>query len=174
MHYLGRLLENGKRQRAWALFKTCHAREPRFRPVDDEALLTLVGMAAPEDGPLVEALLADFPDAYPDSHLIANARFRLARLMHENWQRDEEAIAVLRAQVEPVVRNALPADVDVLYTGAADKLEQALVNMSGSFVLAMAAVVVADHLEGVGVLVSASGLELRQYGLQSTVGGRPR
>jgi multidrug efflux pump subunit AcrB len=49
----------------------------------------------------------------------------------------EEAIAVLRAQVEPVVRNALPADGDVLYTGAADKLEQALVNMSGSFVLAI-------------------------------------
>ena len=96
VHYLGRLLENGKRQRAWALFKTCHAREARFRPVDDEALLTLVGMAAPEDGPLVEALLADFPDAYPDSHLIANARFRLARLMHEDWQRDDEAIAVLR------------------------------------------------------------------------------
>ncbi len=96
VHYLGRLLENGKRQRAWALFKTCHAREPRFRPVDGEALLTLVGMAAAEDGPLVEALLTDFPDAYPDSHLIANARFRLARLMHENWQRDDEAIAVLR------------------------------------------------------------------------------
>jgi hypothetical protein len=51
VHYLGRLLENGKRQRAWELFRTCHAREPRFR---------------------------------------------LARLMHENWHRDDEAIAVLR------------------------------------------------------------------------------
>ena len=49
----------------------------------------------------------------------------------------EEAIGVLRQQVEPVVRNELPADGDVMYTGAADKLEQALVNMSGSFVLAI-------------------------------------
>jgi multidrug efflux pump subunit AcrB len=39
--------------------------------------------------------------------------------------------------VEPLVRNELPADGDVLYTGAADKLEQALINMSGSFVLAI-------------------------------------
>ena len=96
VHYLGRLLENGKRQQAWALFKNCHAREPRFRPLIDESLLTLVGQAAAEDGGLVEELLADFPDAYPDSHLIANARFRLARLMHENWHRHDEAIAVLR------------------------------------------------------------------------------
>ena len=49
----------------------------------------------------------------------------------------EEAIGVLRQEVEPVVRNELPADGDVMYTGAADKLEQALVNMSGSFVLAI-------------------------------------
>ena len=96
VHYLGRLLENGKRQQAWALFKSCHAREPRFRPLTDESLLTLVSQAAAEDGPLAEELLADFPDAYPDSHLIANARFRLARLMHENWHRHDEAIAVLR------------------------------------------------------------------------------
>ena len=49
----------------------------------------------------------------------------------------EETIAVLKEQVEPLVRNELPADGDVLYTGAADKLEQALINMSGSFVLAI-------------------------------------
>ncbi len=48
------------------------------------------------DGALVEKLLADFPDAYPESHLIANARFRLARLLHENGHRHDEAIAVLR------------------------------------------------------------------------------
>ena len=49
----------------------------------------------------------------------------------------EETIQVLREQVEPLVRNDLPADGDVVYSGAADKLEQALVNMSGSFVLAI-------------------------------------
>ena len=49
----------------------------------------------------------------------------------------EQAISELKAQVDPLVRDALPADGDVLYTGAADKLEQALVNMSGSFLLAI-------------------------------------
>jgi multidrug efflux pump subunit AcrB len=49
----------------------------------------------------------------------------------------EQAISELKSQVDPLVRDALPADGDVLYTGAADKLEQALVNMSGSFLLAI-------------------------------------
>jgi len=49
----------------------------------------------------------------------------------------EQAIETLRTGIEPQVRNNLPADGDVLYSGAADKLEQALVNMSGSFVFAI-------------------------------------
>ena len=49
----------------------------------------------------------------------------------------EQAIETLRTGVEPLVRNNLPADGDVRYSGAADKLEQALVNMSGSFFLAI-------------------------------------
>jgi multidrug efflux pump subunit AcrB len=49
----------------------------------------------------------------------------------------EQAIETLRTGVEPLVRNNLPADGDVQYSGAADKLEQALVNMSGSFILAI-------------------------------------
>ncbi|MEN8107738.1 MAG: efflux RND transporter permease subunit [Pseudomonadota bacterium] len=49
----------------------------------------------------------------------------------------EETIEVLKDRIEPLVRNELPADGDVLYTGAADKLELALVNMSGSFVFAV-------------------------------------
>jgi multidrug efflux pump subunit AcrB len=49
----------------------------------------------------------------------------------------EVAIERLRTGVEPLVRNNLPADGNVQYTGDADKLEQALVNMSGSFILAI-------------------------------------
>ncbi len=49
----------------------------------------------------------------------------------------EQAIETLRTAVEPQVRNLLPADGDVRYSGAADKLEQALVNMSGSFMFAI-------------------------------------
>ncbi|UCC55732.1 MAG: efflux RND transporter permease subunit [Gammaproteobacteria bacterium] len=49
----------------------------------------------------------------------------------------EQAIETLRTEVEPQVRNNLPTDGYVQYSGAADKLEQALVNMSGSFILAI-------------------------------------
>jgi multidrug efflux pump subunit AcrB len=49
----------------------------------------------------------------------------------------EETIAILKQQVEPLLRDELPEDGDVLYSGAADKLEQALRNMSGSFILAV-------------------------------------
>jgi multidrug efflux pump subunit AcrB len=49
----------------------------------------------------------------------------------------EQAIETLRTGVEPLIRDKLPADGDVQYSGAADKLEQALVNMSGSFILAI-------------------------------------
>jgi multidrug efflux pump subunit AcrB len=49
----------------------------------------------------------------------------------------EQAIETLRSGVEPQIRDKLPVDGDVQYSGAADKLEQALVNMSGSFLLAI-------------------------------------
>ena len=49
----------------------------------------------------------------------------------------ERAIETLRTTVEPQIRHLLPADGDVRYSGAADKLGQALVNMSGSFILAI-------------------------------------
>ena len=49
----------------------------------------------------------------------------------------EDTIDILKARVEPLVRDKLPEDGDVLYSGAADKLEQALLNMVGSFILAI-------------------------------------
>ncbi len=49
----------------------------------------------------------------------------------------EEALDILRTEVEPVVRAAMPVDGDINYTGTADKLASAITNMKGSFLLAI-------------------------------------
>jgi len=49
----------------------------------------------------------------------------------------EETLDILRTEVEPDVRAAMPIDGDINYTGAADKLESAIRNMRGSFILAI-------------------------------------
>ncbi|MFB3116491.1 MAG: efflux RND transporter permease subunit, partial [Gammaproteobacteria bacterium] len=49
----------------------------------------------------------------------------------------EETLSILRTEVEPTMRAAMPIDGDVDYTGTADKLESAITNMRGSFILAI-------------------------------------
>ena len=49
----------------------------------------------------------------------------------------EETIAFLKNVIEPVVMEYLPEGGDVRYSGVADKLDEALKNMSGSFMLAL-------------------------------------
>ncbi|HAJ92786.1 MAG TPA: AcrB/AcrD/AcrF family protein [Gammaproteobacteria bacterium] len=49
----------------------------------------------------------------------------------------EETILFLKENIEPVVREYLPEGGGVRYSGAADKLEEALFNLSSSFVLAL-------------------------------------
>jgi multidrug efflux pump subunit AcrB len=49
----------------------------------------------------------------------------------------EEAIAVLRKDVEPMMTGLLPEDGDIRYSGTADKLDVALESMLGSFLLAI-------------------------------------
>jgi multidrug efflux pump subunit AcrB len=50
----------------------------------------------------------------------------------------ERALAVLKAEVDPVIRAQLPEDGDVTYFGSADELAIALDNMARSFSLAVA------------------------------------
>jgi multidrug efflux pump subunit AcrB len=50
----------------------------------------------------------------------------------------ENAIQILKDDVEGKIRDALPEDGDVLYTGSADKLQVALQGMQNSFLLAIA------------------------------------
>jgi len=49
----------------------------------------------------------------------------------------EETLDILRTDVEPEVRDAMPIDGDINYTGTADKLASAITNMKGSFILAI-------------------------------------
>jgi multidrug efflux pump subunit AcrB len=49
----------------------------------------------------------------------------------------EVAIETLRSEVEPAIRSALPPDGVVNYTGTAEALDETLVNLAGSFVLAI-------------------------------------
>lgn len=49
----------------------------------------------------------------------------------------EEALQTLRTEVEPAVESLLPEDGAIRYSGTADKLQVALRNMGGSFLLAV-------------------------------------
>ncbi len=49
----------------------------------------------------------------------------------------EEALDIIKTEVEPKVLAALPEDGDIQYGGTADKLTSALKNMAGSFLLAI-------------------------------------
>lgn len=49
----------------------------------------------------------------------------------------EETLSILRTEVEPTMRAVMPIDGDIDYTGTADKLESAITNMRGSFILAI-------------------------------------
>ena len=49
----------------------------------------------------------------------------------------EQTITFLKENIEPVVRECLPVDGAVRYSGAADKLGEALANLGSSFILAL-------------------------------------
>jgi multidrug efflux pump subunit AcrB len=49
----------------------------------------------------------------------------------------EEAINTLKAQIDPIIRGALPADSAIFYRGTADRLEGAVREMAENFMLAV-------------------------------------
>ncbi len=96
VRYLGRLVERQEVRKAWALMKECLGVEPRFRPPDDEVLLLLTRSAGREDAGIVNTLLADFPEAYPESALIPDALFRRARINIELLRDGNTGIELLQ------------------------------------------------------------------------------
>lgn len=99
--YLQRLLDRGEINKAWTLFKDCHAIDDLFRPSDLAKLLTLTGVAEKADARLVESLLGDARDSYPGSEDIPQALFRQARINIEllkDGSRGLEILGELMAQ----------------------------------------------------------------------------
>ena len=95
VHYLQRMVDQGKTGKAWALLKSCLAIDDRFRPLTDNALLTLTRAAEPEDAGLVNILLEDFHLCYPDSKHIASAKFRRARVCIELLNDKKTGVALI-------------------------------------------------------------------------------
>lgn len=96
VYYLQRLVDRGELKKAWAVFKDCHASEERFRPLSAQVLLDITRVAGREDARLVEELLGDLAQAYPDSELISEAMFRQARINIELLGNGNRGIQLLQ------------------------------------------------------------------------------
>ena len=95
VHYLQRMVDRGENRKAWALLKSCFEIDDRFRPLTDNALLTLTRATGPEDAGLVNILLEDFHTCYPDSENIGSAKFRRARVCIELLNDKKTGIALM-------------------------------------------------------------------------------
>jgi hypothetical protein len=93
--YLQRLADRQEPRKAWTLLKRCLALDERFRPTSDDTLLLLTRAAGREDAGLVDRLLTNFGQAYPDSPLIPDALFRRARICIELLNKGTEGFALL-------------------------------------------------------------------------------
>lgn len=94
-HYISRLAANRDRSRAWQVLHDATLEDSAFRPASDELLISLLDEATPDQAPQVESLLADFNQRFPDSHLQANALFRLAKVRIDHLGAPAEGQALL-------------------------------------------------------------------------------
>ena len=102
--------------------------------------LGAIPMATPKGGVLPVAELADIVrTAGPDQiRRLDRRRTVTLEIRPPDGLSLEEALDVLRSKVAPAVESLLPEDGAIRYSGTADKLEVALQNMGGSFLLAVA------------------------------------
>jgi multidrug efflux pump subunit AcrB len=101
--------------------------------------LAAIPLATPNAGILPVAELVDVKrTAGPDQLRRLDRRRTIAlRVTSPEGVSLEETLAFLKEKIEPLVRQHLPEDGGVRYSGAADKLDEALLNLSRSFVLAL-------------------------------------
>ena len=95
--YLVRCHQRDEVVLAWTLFKDCHAVDDQFRPPELAMLLDLTSGAQRGDAQLVEALLDDAENSYPDSAEIADAWFRQARINIESLGDGKKGLSLLKA-----------------------------------------------------------------------------
>ena len=112
----------------------------RAEPWDTPEELANIPLATPNSGVLALNELVDVVrTAGPEEIRRVNRRRTVTlRITPPSNISLEETMGILKNDIEGTVREALPEDGDVLYTGSADKLELALKGMTGSFLLAIA------------------------------------
>jgi multidrug efflux pump subunit AcrB len=112
----------------------------RVQPWDTPEELASIPLATPAAGVLPVGELAQVKRTAGPSEIRRLDRRRTVTLQvtpPENVPL-EETLRILKSQVNPVVDGFLPEDGTIRYTGTADKLETALKEMGGSFLLAIA------------------------------------
>ncbi|HDY82546.1 MAG TPA: efflux RND transporter permease subunit, partial [Halieaceae bacterium] len=111
----------------------------RAEPWDTPEQLAAIPLATPDAdimpfGELVKVVRTAGPDKL---RRLDRRRTVALRVTPPEGVSLEQTIAFLKEKIEPVVQEYLPEGGGVRYSGAADKLEEALVNLSGSFMLAL-------------------------------------
>lgn len=103
-----------------------------------EQLMT-IPLATPESGiqPLAELVQLQRTAGPDELRRIDRRRTVTLQVRPPEGMSLDECLAILREKVEPVITGLLPEDGTVQYAGTADKLETALRNMAGTFLLAI-------------------------------------
>ena len=112
----------------------------RSQPWDTPEQLKAMPMATPDAGVQTLGELTDIVrTAGPDKILRIDRRRTITlQVQPPDNMSLEDTIETLRTQVGPELEPLLPADGTIQYAGEAEKLEEALQSMSGSFLLAIA------------------------------------
>ncbi len=114
-HYLNRLVATHKLPRAWLLLRDALAIDAMFRPATDTMVLQLIAVAPQGDALSVDALLADFERAYPDSELTDEALLARARVLAGQLGQHLEALAVLEQIATQFPARAATSDFVALH-----------------------------------------------------------
>jgi multidrug efflux pump subunit AcrB len=111
----------------------------RSKPWDSPEELAAIPLATPRAGilPLSELVSIQRTSGPEEIRRLNRRRTVTLQITPPEDLSLEETLDILRTEIEPDVRAAMPIDGDINYTGTADKLASALASMKGSFILAI-------------------------------------
>jgi multidrug efflux pump subunit AcrB len=111
----------------------------RAKPWDSPEELAAIPLATPRAGilPLSELVNIQRTSGPEEIRRMNRRRTVTLQITPPESLSLEETLDILRTEIEPEVRAAMPVDGDINYTGTADKLASAITNMQGSFILAI-------------------------------------
>ncbi len=111
----------------------------RSKPWDSPEELEAIPLATPRAGilPLSELVNIQRTSGAEEIRRMNRRRTVTLQITPPESLSLEETLDILRTEIEPEVRAAMPVDGDINYTGTADKLASAIINMKGSFILAI-------------------------------------